>query len=170
MANRKLIEVALPLEAINKEASREKSIRHGHPSTLHLWWARRPLATARAVLFASLVDDPGEHLPEDQAAKERERLFALLQKLVNWDEAKDPDSPTLWEARHEMAKALARSLGEPPPPKEDRTAILALLQEAPPVLDPFAGGGTIPLEAQRLGLRAYASDLNPVAVLLNKAS
>jgi putative DNA methylase len=166
---RKLIEVALPLDAINKEASREKFIRHGHPSNLHLWWARRPLATARAVLFASLVDDPGEHLPEDQAAKERERLFALLEKLVNWDEAKDPDSPILWEARHEMAKSLARILGKVPPPREDRAAILALLQEAPPVLDPFAGGGTIPLEAQRLGLIAYASDLNPVAVLLNKA-
>ncbi len=166
---KKLIEVALPLEAINEEASREKSIRHGHPSTLHLWWARRPLATARAVLFASLVDDPGEHLPEDRAAKERERLFALLERLVNWDEAKNPDSPVLWEARYEMAKALARSQGEPPPPREDREAVLALLEKAPPVLDPFAGGGTIPLEAQRLGLRAYASDLNPVAVLLNKA-
>ena len=167
---KKLIEVALPLEAINKEASREKSIRHGHPSTLHLWWARRPLATARAVLFASVVDDPGEHLPEDQATKERERLFALLERLVNWDESKNPDSPTLWEARYEMAKSLAKALGKAPPrSKEDRAAILALLEEAPPVLDPFAGGGTIPLEAQRLGLRAYAGDLNPVAVLINKA-
>lgn len=167
---KKLIEVALLLEAINKEASREKSIRHGHPSTLHLWWARRPLATARAVLFASVVDDPGEHLPEDQATKERERLFALLERLVNWDEAKNPDSPTLWEARYEMAKSLAKALGKAPPrSKEDRAAILALLEEAPPVLDPFAGGGTIPLEAQRLGLRAYAGDLNPVAVLINKA-
>lgn len=163
MASRKLIEVALPLEAINKEASREKSIRHGHPSTLHLWWARRPLASARAVLFASLVDDPGED-------GERERLFALLERLVNWDEAKDPDSPTLWEARYEMAKSLAKTLGKAPPrSREDRAAILALLEEAPPVLDPFAGGGTIPLEAQRLGLRAYAGDLNPVAVLINKA-
>ncbi|BDG25201.1 DUF1156 domain-containing protein [Thermus thermophilus] len=160
---KKLIEVALPLEAINKEASREKSIRHGHPSTLHLWWARRPLASARAVLFASLVDDPGED-------KERNRLFALLERLVNWDKAKDPDDPTLWEARYEMAKSLAKALGKVPPRSvEDRAAILALLEEAPPVLDPFAGGGTIPLEAQRLGLRAYASDLNPVAVLLNKA-
>ena len=112
---KKLIEVALPLEAINKEASREKSIRHGHPSTLHLWWARRPLARARAVLFASVVDDPGEHLPEDQATKERERLFALLERLVNWDESKNPDSPTLWEARYEMAKSLAKALGKAPP-------------------------------------------------------
>lgn len=136
---KKLIEVALPLEAINKEASREKSIRHGHPSTLHLWWARRPLATARAVLFASVVDDPGED-------KERNQLFALLERLVNWDEAKNPDSPILWEARYEVAKSLAKALGKTPPrSKEDRAAILALLEEAPPVLDPFAGGGAIPL-------------------------
>ena len=170
MASRKLIEVALPLEAINKEASREKSIRHGHPSTLHLWWARRPLAAARAVLFASLVDDPGEYLPEPDAQRERDRLFALIRRLVNWDEVKDPDSRTLLEARYEIARSLARNLGQAPPRSlEDWEAIRALLKKAPPVLDPFAGGGTIPLEAQRLGLEAHASDLNPVAVLLNKA-
>ncbi|WP_038055766.1 DUF1156 domain-containing protein [Thermus amyloliquefaciens] len=172
---RKLIEVALPLEAINRESSREKSIRHGHPSTLHLWWARRPLASARAVLFASLVDDPGEYLPEEEARKERERLFALLERLVNWDNIKNPteaerEGGVIWEAQYEMAKSLARALGEKPPASpKDRERIRALLEQAPPVLDPFAGGGTIPLEAQRLGLKAYAFDLNPVAVLINKA-
>ncbi|MCX7619124.1 DUF1156 domain-containing protein, partial [Tepidiforma sp.] len=176
MARKKLIEVALPLEAINREASREKSIRHGHPSTLHLWWARRPLAAARAVLFASLVDDPEEHFPPEAARKERERLFDLLERLVNWDHVKDPQEAldprkgVVAEAQYEIAKSLAQSLGKTPPASaNDREAIAALLEEAPPVLDPFAGGGTIPLEAQRLGLRAYASDLNPVAVLINKA-
>ncbi|RMH56278.1 MAG: DUF1156 domain-containing protein [Deinococcus-Thermus bacterium] len=173
---KKLIEVALPLEAINRQASREKSIRHGHPSTLHLWWARRPLAAARAVLFASLVDDPGEYLPPEQAERERERLFGLLERLVDWDnvkspkEALDPKTGVIAEAQHEIAKSLARSSGQKPPTsREDRKRIEALLALAPPVLDPFAGGGTIPLEAQRLGLAAYAGDLNPVAVLINKA-
>jgi putative DNA methylase len=174
---KKLIEVALPLEAINREASREKSIRHGHPSTLHLWWARRPLAAARAVLFASLVDDPGTYLPPEEAQRERERLFDLLERLVNWDNVKNPQEAlnpgqgVIAEAQYEIAKSLARSLGNqhPPASKEDRPAIEALLRQAPPVLDPFAGGGTIPLEAQRLGLSAHAGDLNPVAVLLNKA-
>ncbi|GAA6748101.1 DUF1156 domain-containing protein [Thermus brockianus] len=173
---KKLIEVALPLEAINREASREKSIRHGHPSTLHLWWARRPLAAARAVLFASLVDDPGTYLPPEEAQRERERLFDLLERLVNWDNVKNPQEAlnpgqgVIAEAQYEIAKSLARSLNQhPPASKEDRPAIEALLRQAPPVLDPFAGGGTIPLEAQRLGLSAHAGDLNPVAVLLNKA-
>lgn len=172
---RKLIEVALPLEAINWESSREKSIRHGHPSTLHLWWARRPLASARAVLFASLVDDPGEYLPEEEAKAERQRLFGLLERLVNWDSVKDPeeaekDNGVIGEARYEIAKSLARALGEEPPASSrDKERIQALLEKAPPVLDPFAGGGTIPLEAQRLGLKAFAGDLNPVAVLINKA-
>lgn len=168
---KKLIEVALPLKEINKEASREKSIRHGHPSTLHLWWARRPLATARAVLFASLVDDPGEYLPEEEAHRERERLFKLLERLVNWDNVKDPDkAKVVEEAQYEIARSLARAFKEEPPSSpKDTERIRALLEKAPPVLDPFAGGGTIPLEAQRLGLKAYASDLNPVAVLINKA-
>lgn len=146
---RKLIEVALPLEAINRESAREKSIRHGHPSTLHLWWARRPLAAARAVLFAQLVDDPSSNpeLSEEEVALERKRLFTLLERLVVWENTTD-------EALLEEARAVIReSCGGTPPP----------------VLDPFAGGGTIPLEAQRLGLEAHASDLNPVAVLINKA-
>ncbi len=148
---KKLIEVALPLKAINAESAREKSIRHGHPSTLHLWWARRPLATCRAVLFASLVDDPASHpdkfpTPEDQA-KERERLFQLIERLVKWESANDPK--VLEEAYAEILKSTG---GNPPA-----------------VYDPFCGGGAIPIEAQRLGLTAYGSDLNPVAVLVTKA-
>lgn len=154
---RKLIEVALPLEAINKESAREKSIRHGHPSTLHLWWARRPLAAARAVLFAQLVDDPDSTAeaeaiadPDERSAyvvAERARLFRLIEELVLWENSTNED--VLERARAE----IRRSTGGNPPP----------------ILDPFAGGGSIPLEAQRLGLEAHASDLNPVAVLINKA-
>jgi len=148
---RKLIEVALPLEAINRESAREKSIRHGHPSTLHLWWARRPLAAARAVLFAQLVDDPSSHpdkFPTEESQRaERERLHGIIERLVVWENVRD--EKLLAEARAE----IMASTGNHPPP----------------ILDPFAGGGTIPLEAQRLGLEAHASDLNPVAVLINKA-
>ena len=148
---RKLIEVALPLEAINREAAREKSIRHGHPSTLHLWWARRPLAACRAVLFAQLVDDPSAHpdrFPTEEAQdQERQRLFRLIERLVPWEATQD--EKVLDEAREE----IRRSCGDTPPE----------------VLDPFCGGGSIPLEAQRLGLVAHGSDLNPVAVLITKA-
>ncbi len=148
---RKLIEVALPLEAINRESAREKSIRHGHPSTLHLWWARRPLAACRAVLFSQLVDDPSAHpdkFPTVEAqAIERQRLFDIIERLVVWENINDEE--LLKEAHNEILKSTN---GNPPA-----------------ILDPFAGGGSIPLEAQRLGLEAYASDLNPVAVLINKA-
>ena len=148
---RKLIEVALPLETINRESAREKSIRHGHPSTLHLWWARRPLAAARAVLFAQLVDDPSsrpdEFPTEELQRAERERLHRLIERLVVWENIRDEK---LFAEAH--AEILKSTDGNPPP-----------------ILDPFAGGGTIPLEAQRLGLEAHASDLNPVAVLINKA-
>jgi len=148
---RKLIEVALPLEAINREAAREKSIRHGHPSTLHLWWARRPLAACRAVLFAQLVDDPSAHpdrFPTEEAQEqERQRLFRIIERLVPWEATQD--EAVLAEAREE----IRRSCGDNPPA----------------VLDPFCGGGSIPLEAQRLGLVAHGSDLNPVAVLITKA-
>jgi putative DNA methylase len=148
---KKLIEVALPLEAINKEAAREKSIRHGHPSTLHLWWARRPLAACRAVLFASLVDDPSSH-PEEfpteaDQDRERQRLFRLLEELVKWENS---NNRAILDAAH---KEILKSTGGNPPP----------------VYDPFCGGGSIPLEAQRLGLEAHGSDLNPVAVLITKA-
>ena len=148
---KKLIEVALPLEAINKESAREKSIRHGHPSTLHLWWARRPLAACRAVLFASLVDDPSslpEQFPtEADQDKERQRLFRLIEELVKWDNA---NNPAILKAAHD--EILKSTDGNPPP-----------------IYDPFCGGGSIPLEAQRLGLEAHGSDLNPVAVLITKA-
>src|SRR5680860_519076 len=148
---RKLIEVALPLEAINREAAREKSIRHGHPSTLHLWWARRPLAACRAVLFAQLVDDPSsrpEDFPTEEAQDaERRRLFALIEDLVTWENS--TNEKVLAAARAEIVKSCD---GAPPP-----------------VLDPFCGGGSIPLEAQRLGLEAHGSDLNPVPVLITKA-
>lgn len=164
---RKLIEVSLPLEAINKESAREKSIRHGHPSTLHLWWARRPLAACRAVLWSSLVDDPSEYMPDEASAnEERERLFKILEDLVLWKNVNNEE--VLDKARLEIARSVARDLGVDVPVGKEAIREF-LITKAPPVLDPFAGGGSIPLEAQRLGLRAYASDLNPVAVLINKA-
>lgn len=151
MAVKKLIEVALPLEKINEESAREKSIRHGHPPTLHLWWARRPLAAARAVIWSSLVDDPSSHpelFPTEEAQnKERQRLFKILEDLVVWENSNNKD--VLDAAKAEILK----STGNKPPA----------------LLDPFAGGGAIPLEAQRLGLEAHAHDLNPVAVMINKA-
>ena len=169
---RKLIEVDLPLDAINAESAREKSLRHGHPSTLHLYWARRPLAACRAVIFASLVDDP-EDCPEfetkEEVQVERERLHKLIERLVVWENVQpDSEGDVVGEARREIARSMARSRGETSP--TDPEAVLAYLREhAPPLHDPFAGGGSIPLEAQRLGLRAIASDLNPLAVLINKA-
>jgi putative DNA methylase len=148
---KKLIEVALPLEAINAASAREKSIRQGHPSTLHLWWSRKPLATCRAVLFAQLVDDPSSHpeeFPTEEAQEvERERLFEIIRNLVKWENSNNEH--VLNAARAEILKSTD---GNPPP-----------------VLDPFCGGGSIPLEAQRLGLEAHASDLNPIAVLITKA-
>lgn len=170
---KKLIEVALPLDAINKESAREKSIRHGHPSTLHLWWARRPLAACRAVLFSQLVDDPSEYMPDEKSAdEERERLFKIIEDLVLWENINNEE--VLDKARLEIARSVARDLGVDVPVGGDKKHCSDAIREflatkAPPVLDPFAGGGSIPLEAQRLGLRAYASDLNPVAVLINKA-
>ncbi|MGN6772553.1 MAG: DUF1156 domain-containing protein [Rhizobiaceae bacterium] len=169
---KKLIEVSIPLEAINKASAREKSIRHGHPSTLHLWWARRPLAACRAILFAQLVDDPSswpDRFPtEAEQEAERLRLHGVIEKMVPWEASND--DAILNAARWEIARSVAWGLGEEPPAKDDGGAILAYLQEkAPPVYDPFSGGGSIPLEAQRLGLRAYGSDLNPVAVLIGKA-
>ena len=162
-ARKKLIEVALPLEAINRASAREKYIRHGHPSTLHLWWSRKPLAACRAVIFASLVDDPNDpdapaefveacrKLPRGKNAAEndtpRQRLFDFIETLVQWKSTTD-----------ERVLETARELIQ-----------IATGGKAPPLLDPFAGGGSIPLEAQRLGLEAHASDLNPVAVMINKA-
>jgi putative DNA methylase len=217
---KKLIEVSLPLKAINIASAREKSIRHGHPSTLHLWWARRPLAACRAVLFASLVDDPSDdpeanklsgETREHWIGTERNRLHQIIEELVLWENSNNP--VVINKARAEIARCVASrkiELGEwkksdryvytikepvwkaafghtkandsgETEPKSvifndfltrtaDAEAVNAFLAEhAPPVLDPFCGGGSIPLEAQRLGLRAHASDLNPVAVLITKA-
>jgi len=198
---KKLIEVAMPLDAINAAAAREKSIRHGHPSTLHLWWARRPLAACRAVLFGQLVDDPSswpDLFPTEEAQNaERQRLFRIIEQMVPWEASND--ERIIGAARLEVARSIARGrvadgLGD----ERDkavlkiqpviagsaigtsdgndstdpaRTSIVNsyLAEVAPPIHDPFAGGGSIPLEAQRLGLRAIATDLNPVAVLINKA-
>lgn len=218
---KKLIEVALPLVAINRESAREKSIRHGHPSTLHLWWARRPLAACRAVLFSSLVDDPSSDpqflnpdgtVDEDRAGARRAELFDLIEELVKWENSNNPkvinaaraeiarsvasrkietgelDAATVvWEAKpsallgtkhpkgplprdNALLTAYEVSLGGGINRTAKADAINAFLAEhAPPVLDPFCGGGSIPLEAQRLGLRAFGSDLNPVPVLITKA-
>ena len=148
---KKLIEVAIPLEAINAASAREKSIKHGHPSALHLWWARRPLAACRAVLFAQLVDDPSAHpeqFPTEEAVEaERERLFAIIEDIVKWESSTNGE--VLDRARAEIRKNFPEGV--------------------PPVYDPFSGGGSIPLEARRLGLSASGSDLNPVAVLIGKA-
>jgi putative DNA methylase len=166
---KKLIEVALPLEAINTASAREKSIRHGHPSTLHLWWARRPLAAARAVLFAQMVDDPSANadlFPTEKAQeKERQRLFRIIEDLVLWDNT--TNEVVLERARAEIWQSWRRACAE----NADHPRARALFnrQKLPAFHDPFAGGGTLPLEAQRLGLESYASDLNPVAVLINKA-
>jgi putative DNA methylase len=166
----KLIEVALPLEAINIASAREKSIRHGHPSTLHLWWARRPLAACRAVLFSQLVDDPSawpELFPTEEAQEaERQRLFRIIEALVQWESS--TNETILHMARREIARSLARGAGIPEPETPEEVGTV-LREHAPPVLDPFCGGGSIPLEAQRLGLEAHGSDLNPVAVLITKA-
>ncbi|HEY7330650.1 MAG TPA: DUF1156 domain-containing protein [Gemmataceae bacterium] len=210
LIRRKLIEVALPLKAINEASAREKSIRHGHPSTLHLWWARRPLAACRAVLFATLVDDPESDptyqkgdgtVDEDRAGVKRAQLFDLIEELVQWENSNDPR--VINQARAEIARCLASRKIEIGDLREDTiifgekkgqthpkgsesgegiTALEVSLMQArpqvvnafladyaPPILDPFCGGGSIPLEAQRLGLRAYGSDLNPVPVLITKS-
>ena len=204
---KKLIEVALPLDAVNKASAREKSIRHGHPSTLHLWWARRPLAAARAVIFAQMVDDPNEYvdvllsdpkmrraakrrlrqrqvefesrpaaaeeaggdsaptLAEAAAELERERLFKLIEELVQWENTTNEE--VLKRARTEIWQSWRRTCAENA--GHPRARELFDRHKLPAFHDPFAGGGALPLEAQRLGLQAHASDLNPVAVLINKA-
>ena len=166
---KKLIEVALPLEAINIASAREKSIRHGHPSTLHLWWARRPLAAARAVIFAQMVDDPSAHpdifKTERAQEKERQRLFRIIEELVLWDNT--TNETVLQKARDEIWQSWRYTCDE----NADHSRAKELFDrfKLPGFHDPFAGGGALPLEAQRLGLESYASDLNPVAVLINKA-
>jgi putative DNA methylase len=174
---KKLIEVALPLDAINAACAREKSIRHGHPSTLHLWWARRPLAAARAVIFSQLVNDPEDlwwhqnpgTVPNKQVrghwTKARKRLFEIIEELVLWESTTNEE--VLERAREEIRKSWREvcelNKGHP------QATELFNPDTMPGLHDPFAGGGAIPLEAQRLGLEAYASDLNPVAVIINKA-
>ena len=170
---KKLIEVALPLDAINVAAAREKSIRHGHPSTLHLWWARRPLAAARAVIFAQMVNDPGYQqgggfrygVNKDKAAIERERLFKIIEDLVQWENTNNEE--VLGRARAEIVRSWRETceLNK----SHSQAAELFNPDKLPGFHDPFAGGGALPLEAQRLGLESYASDLNPVAVTINKA-
>ena len=163
---KKLIEVALPLDAINKASAREKSIRHGHPSTLHLWWARRPLAAARAVIFAQMVDDPSSYEPDEtKAERERQRLFAILEDLVLWENT--TNETVLQRARDAIRESWRRTCAANS--DHPRAGELFDPEKLPAFHDPFAGGGALPLEAQRLGLESYASDLNPVAVLINKA-
>ena len=167
--SKKLIEVALPLEAINKAAAREKSIRHGHPSTLHLWWARRPLAAARAVIFSQMVDDPSAHpdifKTKKAQEKERQRLFRIIEDLVLWENT--TNETVLQKARDEIWQSWRYTCAENA--DHPRAKELFDRYKLPAFHDPFAGGGALPLEAQRLGLESYASDLNPVAVLINKA-
>ena len=164
---KKLIEVALPLDDINAACAREKSIRHGHPSTLHLWWARRPLASARAVIFAQMVNDPGGErgyragLTKEQAQQKREKLFDIIRDLVKWENTNDEEvlkraREAIWDSWRDICRMNAGQPGFNP-------------EVLPAFHDPFAGGGALPLEAQRLGLESYASDLNPVAVMINKA-
>ncbi len=166
---KKLIEVALPLMAINKACAREKSIRHGHPSTLHLWWARRPLAAARAVIFAQMVDDPSSHpdlFPtEKKQEKERQRLFRIIEDLVQWENTSNEEvleraQAEIWQS---WRAACAENVDHP------RARELFNRKKLPAFHDPFAGGGSLPLEAQRLGLDSFASDLNPVAIVICKA-
>ena len=174
---KKLIEVDIPLDAINHESSREKKLTHGHPSTLHRWWARRPLAACRAVIFASLVDDPGECTEEypteaEQLAK-REDLHKIIEELVRWettDPSSDTAAATLRKARFEIARSVARNNGDPLPSSHvEAETYLSREGVAPSIHDPFCGGGSVPYEAQRLGLKALASDQNPIAVLITKA-
>ncbi|WP_238375801.1 DUF1156 domain-containing protein [Ectothiorhodospira magna] len=163
--------MALPLDDINAAAAREKSIRHGHPSTLHLWWARRPLAAARAVLFAQLVNDPGYQrelgygVNKQEAEIKREKLFQIIRDLVQWENTNNEE--VLGRAREAIRESWRETchLNRHHP----QAAELFNPDQLPAFHDPFAGGGAIPLEAQRLGLESYASDLNPVAVMINKA-
>ena len=169
VSRKKLIEVALPLDAINKASAREKSIRHGHPSTLHLWWARRPLAAARAVIFAQMVDDPSANPDifrgERAQERERKRLFGIIEELVKWENT--TNKAVLERARKEIWQSWRRACADNA--HHPRANEIFNRHVLPPFHDPFAGGGSLPLEAQRLGLEAHATDLNPVAVLINKA-
>jgi putative DNA methylase len=141
---KRLIEHDLPLADISEASAREKNIRHGHPSTLHIWWARRPLAASRATAFAALIDDPGPDEPEKRA-----ELQQLLKEITPWEAVKSGNNAAIEKARQMIRQQYGY---------------------APKVLDPFAGGGSIPLEALRLGCETYANDYNPVAVFIEKAT
>ncbi len=167
---KKLIEVALPLEAINKESlHRKQKAPKGWPTSFHKWWAQRPLAAARAVIFAQMVDDPSANpdlFPtEKKQEKERQRLFRIIEDLVKWDNT--TNEKVLQEARGEIWQSWRRACAEnvDHPKAQD----LFDRHQLPSFCDPFAGSGSLPLSAQWLGLESYASDLNPVAVLINKA-
>ena len=166
---KKLIEVALPLEAINTASVREGYIYRGNPSALHKWWAQRPLAAARAVIFAQMVDDPSAYpdlFPtEKNQERERQRLFRIIEDIVLWENTTNDE--VLQCARDEIWQSWRRACAENA--DHPRAAELFDRHKLPAFHDPFAGGGALPLEAQRLGLESYASDLNPVAVLINKA-
>ena len=180
LPRKKLIEVALPLDAINKASADEKLIKVGKPTNLHLWWARRPLAAARAVIFAQMVDDPSAHpdvFPTEEAQeRERQRLFRLIEELVQWENT--TNETVLAQAREEIWQSWRRTCEEHAARGMEQgdasrsslpASSLFNPDKLPAFHDPFAGGGSLPLEAQRLGLESYASDLNPVAVLINKA-
>jgi putative DNA methylase len=143
---KKLIEVALPLDAINKAAHTENNIHTGLPSNLHTWWSRKPLGVARAVIFGSLVDDPGEYLPADRAASKRDELFSIMAELADVERGDDKD--LFARAKKEIIKSTDGYI--------------------PSFWDPFCGGGSLPLEALRLGLPSVGSDLNPVAVFITR--
>ena len=182
---RKLIEVDLPLTDISADSYAERYQHHGHPSRVHLWWSRKPLASCRAVIFASMVDDPSSYIDDpDEQDRERVRLRGIIGRLLKWKNSNDPD--LLAEARLEIAKSIARQPDKPPIPDNhaapnrhsrvggnpqggDDTILQYLAEHAPTIYDPFCGGGSIPLETQRLGMKAVGSDLNPVAVLITKA-
>lgn len=174
MHRKKLIEVALPLKPINSEALRRKTGRapKGYPTAIHKYWAQRPISICRSIIFCQLVDDPSawpeKFTTEEAQEKERMRLFDLIEQLAKWENS--TNDYILNKARFEIARSIAWNRGEEPPAIEMRKQVGDYLQEyAPPVYDPFSGSGSIPLEAQRLGLRGYGSDLNPVAVLIGKA-
>jgi len=169
---KKLIEVSIPLEAINKASAREAQIKIGKPSSIHQYFANRPLAACRAVIFSQIVDDPSswpDLFPtEDEQRQERERLHKIINSMIQWESS--TSEHVLSSARWEIARSIAWGRDEEPPAKSDPKGVLEYLQEkAPAVYDPFCGGGSIPLEVQRLGVRAYGSDLNPVPVLISKA-
>jgi putative DNA methylase len=171
MNRKKLIEVAIPLEKINEHSGEKNAIRKGHPMSLHSWWARRPLAACRAVLFSQIVDDPAsvpEEFPTESAqVAERQRLFGLIEELVTWEGALSRE--VIGRAQWEMARSIARAYSLELPTKGDETAIKTFLADhGPSVVDPFAGGGSIPLEARRLGLPSVAIDINPLAAAINR--